>query len=234
MKKIVIAMSLLLVSCVAAAQREAGRFSLVPRVGVSLSNLTDTEFLTDVESNSTVKSRFKAGMAAGADIEYAATEKMGIAVGAYYAMQGYRYPDLKTFHDGQFNADIRNYRANMAYLNLPVVLFGYVFPHLAIKAGVEFGINLSSKLNEDNRVWYDTPGDQAKQSDYKNTVTDMKDITRRTIISVPVGLSYEYRNFVLDARYNLGMTKVYDGLFSEVVKSKNRSIVITLGYRLDL
>ncbi|MBR4454439.1 MAG: outer membrane beta-barrel protein [Bacteroidales bacterium] len=47
--------------------------------------------------------------------------------------------------------------------------------------------------------------------------------------SVPVGLSYEYKNFVLDGRYNIGVTKIVDG-----DDSKNRVFQITLGYKFKL
>ena len=49
--------------------------------------------------------------------------------------------------------------------------------------------------------------------------------------SIPVGLSYEYANVVLDARYNWGVTKVADlGDNSP----KNSVFQITLGYKFDL
>lgn len=48
-------------------------------------------------------------------------------------------------------------------------------------------------------------------------------------LSVPVGVSYEYNNFQLDARYNWGLTKVYEGS-----KTKNSVFQITLGYKFDL
>ena len=47
--------------------------------------------------------------------------------------------------------------------------------------------------------------------------------------SIPVGVSYEYSNFQLDARYNWGMTKVADW-----ADSKNSVFQITLGYKFAL
>ena len=49
--------------------------------------------------------------------------------------------------------------------------------------------------------------------------------------SIPVGLSYEYQNVVLDARYNWGLTKIYD---VDKLDSKNSVFQITLGYKFDL
>ena len=49
-------------------------------------------------------------------------------------------------------------------------------------------------------------------------------------LSIPFGLSYEFQKFVVDARYNLGLTKVNKGNGSV----RNSVFQITLGYRLDL
>jgi hypothetical protein len=48
-------------------------------------------------------------------------------------------------------------------------------------------------------------------------------------LSIPFGLSYEYESFVLDARYNLGVTKAFDA-----GDSKNSWFMFTLGYKFAL
>ena len=48
-------------------------------------------------------------------------------------------------------------------------------------------------------------------------------------LSLPIGLSYEYKNFVLDGRYNFGLTKV-----NEIGDSKNSVFQITAGYKFDI
>jgi len=47
--------------------------------------------------------------------------------------------------------------------------------------------------------------------------------------SIPVGLSYEYKNFVLDGRYNFGVTNL-----AKDVTSKNSVFQFTLGYKFDI
>ena len=49
-------------------------------------------------------------------------------------------------------------------------------------------------------------------------------------LSIPVGVSYEYKNIVLDARYNWGLVKVVnvgDAFY-------NRCFMLSLGYKLEL
>ena len=52
-------------------------------------------------------------------------------------------------------------------------------------------------------------------------------------LSIPVGIAYEYRNFCLDLRNNFGMTHIYKDQ-SQYDKSHNGTIMLTLGYGIDL
>ena len=58
---------------------------------------------------------------------------------------------------------------------------------------------------------------------------DDMDDAKTVDLSIPVGLSYEYSNFVFDARYNFGVTKVADD-----ADSKNSVFQFTLGYKFAL
>ena len=48
--------------------------------------------------------------------------------------------------------------------------------------------------------------------------------------SIPIGLSYEYQSFVLDARYNIGVTK----LMKNADQGRNSTFSITVGYKFAL
>ena len=92
-----------------------------------------------------------------------------------------------------------------SYLNIPILANVYVVKGLAVKVGVQPGFMIDK----------DDAGDAVKTFDF----------------SIPVGLSYEYANVVLDARYNWGVTKVADlGDNSP----KNSVFQITLGYKFSL
>ena len=51
-------------------------------------------------------------------------------------------------------------------------------------------------------------------------------------LSIPVGIAYEYRNFSLDLRYHFGVTNLYKDQ-SVYDKSRNGTIMLTLGYGID-
>ena len=89
-----------------------------------------------------------------------------------------------------------------SYLNVPVLANVYPVEGLAVKLGVQPGF----MIDKDK-------ADEAKKFD----------------LSIPVGLSYEYSNFVIDGRYNFGVTKLFkDG------NSKNSVFQITVGYKFEL
>ena len=54
---------------------------------------------------------------------------------------------------------------------------------------------------------------------------------KKVDISIPLGVSYEISDFVIDARYNLGLTKINDAGSNS---SKNSVIMVTLGYKIPL
>ena len=50
-------------------------------------------------------------------------------------------------------------------------------------------------------------------------------------LSIPIGLSYEISDFVIDARYNFGLTHIYK---DDPGSSKNGVIMLTEGYKIPL
>ena len=61
----------MVVSTLAMAQREVGRFSVVPRVGVSLANLSGDAIYQGYAGQAIEnKARYKAGFVGGVDVDY--------------------------------------------------------------------------------------------------------------------------------------------------------------------
>lgn len=201
MKKIILMAAVMLSSVASFAQHAVGSFSLQPKVGLNIASLTKADG-TDP--------RF--GVAAGAEFEYQATDMLGISFGALYSMQGCKGDISLGDFGGSGSADAT---LKFDYINIPILANVYVAKGLAVKLGVQpgFKVNSSIKLSQG--------GTSASQ--------DIDDGVKGFDFSIPVGLSYEYRNFVLDGRYNFGCTKVMDG-----VDSKNSVFQITLGYKFDL
>ncbi len=220
--------AVLLSSVGAFAQHEVGSFSIQPKAGMTVSSVTGMGEQIDAKS--------KIGFTAGADAEYQATDWLGISAGVNYSLQGakanYSY-SLGNVANATLDGDLK-----LGYVNVPVVANVYVTKGLALKAGVQFGFLTSSKMTLDGSI--SALGIGAGGS----TDVDLKDYTNSTAISIPMGISYEYNNFVVDARYNLGLTKL--GKENEDIskvtglagikydETKNNVFQITLGYKFDL
>lgn len=245
MRKYLLSALLALATFVASAQPEVGGWSIIPRVGVSIANLTGNKLPTNVDGSASIGSKFKPGMAAGLDVEHMFTNHLAASLGVYYSMQGYKYPDYVL-------TDVTTYigynarHANMQYINIPLMVSYYITGGLAVKAGLQLGFLLDAKeeynsgsatKNEDDTFTYE------KSTSYEVKTTDL---FKKADISIPIGLSYEYENVVLDARYNIGLTKVYrtfdeaaanelaGGGYTITPSSKTSNIVITVGYRFNL
>ena len=147
--------------------------------------------------------KMRVGLAAGAEFAVGAAENFEISFGALYSMQGVK---------GKTDGIEQTYKFD--YINIPVLANYYVAPGFAIKAGVQPGFNVKKKAKV-----------EAAGVSADVTVDDVKGFA----LSVPVGLSYEFSNFVIDARYNWGLTKAIKDF-----DSKHSYFTVTLGYKLPL
>lgn len=152
-------------------------------------------------------SNIRLGGVAGAELEYQISDIVSLSGGLLYSMQGAK---------GSAMTDIGNVDATIKvdYLNVPIMGNVYVAKGFAVKLGIQPGFKLSSKVTAKNNgvsATVDMPG--------------MKTVD----ISIPVGLSYEFSNFVIDARYNWGVSKVVDE-----ANDKNSVLQFTFGYKFAL
>lgn len=145
----------------------------------------------------------KVGLAAGAEVEYVLAPQFALTGGLIYSMQGAK---------GSSNSVDVTY--NLDYLNIPVLANYYIIPGLAIKAGLQPGFKLRGKVKE-----------EANGQKHEADVNGGKSVD----FSIPFGLSYEFSDFVIDARYQLGLTNIFDG-----GSSKNSVFLFSVGYKFDL
>ena len=199
MKKILVVAALMLSSVSTFAQHAVGSFNLQPKVGVSIANLTE---LKDTDP--------RVGVVAGVEGEYQAIDIISVSAGVLYSMQGSKY---------EYELLNQKYKSTnkLDYINVPIMANVYVTKGLAVKLGVQPGFNVSSSNKQEVNTF---AGSGSSTFDVKAKSVDF---------SFPVGLSYEYSNFQLDARYNWGLTKAFEN-----GKAKNSVFQITLGYKFDL
>ncbi len=148
-------------------------------------------------------SESRIGLVAGAELEYQISDIFSISGGALYSQQGCEWSE-----DGSTKTN------KLDYINIPVLANVYVVKNLAVKVGVQPAFNVNSKAKA-------SQGDSSVQGSIEGIKT--------FDFSIPIGLSYEYKNIVIDGRYNFGLTKV-----SKYADSKNSVFQLTLGYKLDI
>ena len=147
------------------------------------------------------------GLVAGAEFEYQVTDMFSLSAGALYSMQG-----AKVDESGVTST------LKLDYINIPILANVYVSKGLAVKLGLQPGFNISSKISAKS-------GGNSVTIDAADAGFDIKSLD----LALPIGLSYQFDNFVIDGRYNFGLTKLIDG-----DSSKNSVFQITFGYKFAL
>ena len=222
----------------AQAQPRQGHFSVIPRIGVNFANITNNEVVVDLSQQSnTLKSRVKPGLLAGVDVEYQATELLFASLGLQYSMQGSRYPDferkytLKELKEDEMVEGYSDWHTNLGYLNVPLLVGCRVTEGFSVKAGVQLGMLLNAKDYMSTTDIIPQEGGGREQGKAVEQKTDLYDSCKKVDISIPLAVSYEFENVILDARYNIGLSRIYD---LDLLKSRNSVIQLTVGYRFQL
>lgn len=148
------------------------------------------------------------GLALGAEFEYRLTPIFSLSAGALYSMQGCK----GTAEDDDGNTG--DVSLKLDYINVPILANVYVVKGLAIKLGIQPGFNVRHKAS-------------ATVSGV-NVTTNLPGV-KSVDFSIPIGVSYEFNRFVIDGRYNLGVTKLIDG-----ADSKHSVFQFTFGYKFAL
>lgn len=203
MKKIMMIAAMMIAAIGANAQNEVGQITLQPKAGINISNITG-DILYDKKA--------KVGLVAGVEAEYGIAENFGLAFGVLYSMEGAKAKAGKAASQGgEIGLALVDANYNLDYINIPILAQYYPIKGLALKAGIQPAFNVRHKVTGD-----------ADKAD----IAGVKSFN----FSIPVGLSYEYESFVLDARYNIGVTK----LFKDADKGRNSTFSITIGYKFAL
>ena len=171
------------------------------KVGFDLTNFWGS----DVEHG--MKPSYQVGLL----MEYKMSPKFAIAPEVVFASQGGKY---KAIDLNFFNLDIeKTVTFNTNYINIPVMLKYYVTPAFSVDLGPQLGINVYSK--------YSIEG--------VDDAIDIKDNTKTVDLGVGLGGTYNLTdNAFVQARYTMGMTKVFDGDYN---KEKNGNIQIAFGMK---
>lgn len=192
MKKLFFAAAIMMASVVSTfAQHEAGDITLQARVGMIGSDF-----------NNTSDTKARVGLVVGPEMEYFLTNRFSLGAGVLYSQQGAEQDKVDVTYE-------------LDYVNVPLTANFYVVKGLALRAGLQPGFKVASKIK------------------FNDVEKEMDDAVKGFDLALPIGLSYEYRHFVIDARYTFGLTEVFDK--SKVdLDSKNLTFQLSLAYKFKL
>ena len=213
MKKLLLLVALMAVTVSAQAQHEQGDITIQPRVGFTISNITDGD-------------KSKLNLAYGVDFERFFTDQFSLSLGLMFTNQGCKY-DIIYYEPTNLGGSSSNgsssntTKLKIYYGSLPIMANFYVLPGLALKAGVQPAFRVKAKIeNGDTKLDLDNMIDMlfAGEGNKLNTFD----------LSIPVGLSYEIIGITADVRYNFGLTKLISNTDKGIY---NKVFMVTLGYK---
>ena len=187
MKKIMMIAALMVATLSANAQNEVGQISIKPTIGLNIASMSKFDY-----------KKTRPGLIVGLEGEYGVSKNFGITAALLYSMQG-----VKQEFNESVTIDGITYKAGakatykLDYLNIPILAQYYLVKGLAIKAGIQPGFCVKKKgeLEISESV--------AGVTDSEKFSGKIEDTVNSFQFAIPVGLSYEFSNFVLDARYNI-------------------------------
>lgn len=165
----------------------------------------------DTKSSASENYKNRAGFHGGAFVLIKAA-KIGVQPEVIFSQQG-----------SKVEIDSKNFESNFSYVNIPIMLKLYTVAGINIQAGPQFGFVTNAE----------TPiEDQLNPGSYK--VEDVKDKMKSSDFTVGLGLGWDLPfGLTLDARYNLGLSKVFDEAPSNTTEdAKNQVFQFSLGYKL--
>ena len=205
MKKLLTLMALIAISLSVKAQHEEGDVTIQPKVGITISNITDGD-------------KSKVNLAYGVEFERFFTDQFSASLGVVFTDQGCKYDIYSATGAGNVSDEMK---LDIYYGTLPIMANYYIMPGLALKAGIQPAFRVKAKI--------EYKGEKVDFDNYIDTMFKGEGNKLNTFdLSIPVGFSYEFKGITFDARYNIGVTKLIsntdDGIYNKV-------FIMTLGYK---
>lgn len=236
------------------AQDKVNAYSFKPYSGITLSRISGSPYSCYFEPRMglTVGIEAEYAISPSLGITYGVAYSQMGAKDSFYEedripYRTYRYDQL--VEEGiNVIASSRNGTIRCDYVNIPVMAKLYLNPWVAISAGAQMGILVDDKITgraiyndriSGNGLYvgrgyytlispynssFEFADEDGKAMNYK-----IEHFAKQFDAGIPVGISLEYRNVCLDARYYAGLFNILKG--SKTGKGFNRSLSITLGYR---
>ncbi|BBA28978.1 outer membrane beta-barrel protein [Prevotella melaninogenica] len=184
-----------------------------PKVGLNLSNVLGLD------------NSVKPGLVAGAYVEVFVAKNIAIDVEMQYSHQGgssiYRNINTTDDYGNPIIQKYGPYNVNLHYINTNYIVRWYPWADLpwSFTTGVHAGYVISAHAKEKN----------GEDINLKNHIHSGD-------VALPLGVSYEWKQWQIEARYNLYFRKLArDTEAKDLLKNaRNSMLEVTLGYRIQV
>ena len=158
---------------------------------------------------------------AGVEGEYRFGKLFGLSAGLNYSRQGCRneYAIATVSVDGPCSI-LKIKKDVYDYLNVPVMANFHAGNFVSFHAGIEPGFKLSARTKGSRET------DGHKQ-EYSTSASACN-----ATLSLPVGVTAEYKNVSLSLDYHHGLVNIQDDMDGGSCNQKHRWVSLTVGYRL--
>lgn len=206
----------MMLACVSGfAQMQPGLFSITPKMGFNVATMSGS-------GNANSRMAFVAGV----DFEYQINRQFAFGLGAIYSQQGVEDDPWTLKTD---------------YITLPLTAFYYPVRGLGIYVGVEPAI-LVRKKAEIFYKQYSEVAELPKVGDVTKRYIDEYGLTyegifdkslgaKRGVVSLPIGINYEFDHCVFGIKYSIGLGNAISG---PGVSCTHNVFQISLGYRFNV
>ena len=206
----------MMLACVSGfAQMQPGLFSITPKMGFNVATMSGS-------GNANSRMAFVAGV----DFEYQINRQFAFGLGAIYSQQGVEDDPWTLKTD---------------YITLPLTAFYYPVRGLGIYVGVEPAILVRKKAEIFYKQYSEVAelpkvGDVTKRyiDEYGMTYEGIFDKSlgaKRGVVSLPIGINYEFDHCVFGIKYSIGLGNAISG---PGVSCTHNVFQITLGYRFNV
>ncbi len=223
MKRFFFLSIMLLLLCKAWTQQTVNRSSLEPQVGFVVSSMSDAA----------LDCRHGVGLCVGLEYSHSISNYANFCLDILYAREYTKpraYTDYKQENGEMQFYIIDNNLITHDRLNIPLMLGFKTIHGLKLLAGLQVSMLLSAKKKSHltGNYYYEQITRVQKPVDcYKHE--SIKGDLHGLTFDVPVGMSYEWGQFVLDTRYHFGL-----GHFVKGKKGSHHYFQFNVGYRITL
>jgi hypothetical protein len=215
MKKFIMLAGMMLACITGFAQMQPGLFSITPKMGFNVATMSGS-------GNANSRMAFVAGV----DFEYQINRQFAFGLGAIYSQQGVEDDPWTLKTD---------------YITLPLTAFYYPVRGLGIYVGVEPAILVRKKAEIFYKQYSEVAelpkvGDVTKRyiDEYGMTYEGIFDKSlgaKRGVVSLPIGINYEFDHCVFGIKYSIGLGNAISG---PGVSCTHNVFQISLGYRFNV